>query len=117
MENVKLLESFWKSTLFIYLQYWLYCCKTFFIYSTYLHCPYCDINLFVANFIYPISLRCYYVVNITKLAIFVAKMSYIIVLVTTVYSLLELLVIIGLFDAMWHFFYLDISVFRGFVLI
>lgn len=55
--------------------------------------PYCDINLFVANFIY------LYVVIITKLAIFVAKMSYIIVLVTTVYSLLELLVIIGLFDA------------------
>lgn len=62
-------------------------------FSFILHIYPCDINLFVANFIY------LYVVIITKLAIFVAKMSYIIVLVTTVYSLLELLVIIGLFDA------------------
>lgn len=59
------------------------------------------VHTVILTFLWQISYIPYlYVVIITKLAIFVAKMSYIIVLVTTVYSLLELLVIIGLFDAM-----------------
>lgn len=60
------------------------------------------VHTVILTFLWQISYIPYlYVVIITKLAIFVAKMSYnIIVLITTVYSLLELLVIIGLFDAM-----------------
>lgn len=58
------------------------------------------VHTVILTFLWQISYIPYlYIVIITKLAIFVAKMSYIIVLVTTVYSLLELLVIIGLFDA------------------
>lgn len=72
------------------------------------------VHTVILTFLWQISyIPCLYIVYVTRLAIFVAKMSLIIVLVITVYtcSLLELLVYLMLCDI----FYSDISVFGGFV--
>lgn len=110
MENVKLLESL-VSRNFVYLYIYSFDCivvaKPFwFILRINI------VHTVILTFLWQISyIPCLYIVYVTRLAIFVAKMSLIIVLVITVYSLLELLVCLMLCDI----FYSDISVFGGFV--
>lgn len=110
MENVKLLESL-VSRNFVYLYIYSFDCivvaKPFwFILRINI------VHTVILTFLWQISyIPCLYIVYVTRLAIFVAKMSLIIVLVITVYSLLELLVYLMLCDI----FYSDISVFGGFV--
>lgn len=110
MENVKLLESL-VSRNFVYLYIYSFDCivvaKPFwFILRINI------VHTVILTFLWQISyIPCLYIVYVTRSAIFVAKMSLIIVLVITVYSLLELLVYLMLCDI----FYSDISVFGGFV--
>lgn len=100
--------SFKKLCLFIYLQFWLYCCCKPFWFILRINI----VHTVILTFLWQISyIPCLYIVYVTRSAIFVAKMSLIIVLVITVYSLLELLVYLMLCDI----FYSDISVFGGFV--